>query len=173
MHFTNTNNPVDFPKHTDPIRKAFEEVTYLSLRATGHGLCRNVKGEYVSDALEDHWQTFQEGWEEAIKYLQERKNSEYSEFERVYECGYNERVRELNVCRQQDLPIYIVAGTYEQFRTYCKEKEPDVRRFRYVSGPETLRGISNPEVEYIGTWRDRTDIQEIIMQVKVSLSKKW
>ena len=48
---------------TDPIRKAFEEVTYLSLRATGHGLRRNLKGEYVSDSLEDHWQTFQEVFE--------------------------------------------------------------------------------------------------------------
>jgi hypothetical protein len=64
---------------SDPIRKAFEEVTYLSLRATGHGLRRNLKGEYVSDALEDHWQTFQEGWEEAIKWLQSKDNPRYTD----------------------------------------------------------------------------------------------
>jgi hypothetical protein len=66
-------------KQTNPIRKAFEEVTYLSLRATGHGLRRNLKGEYVSDALEDHWQTFQEGWEEAIKWLQSKDNTCYTD----------------------------------------------------------------------------------------------
>ena len=60
---------------TDQIRKAFEKVTYLSLRATGHGLNRRQdNGQYVSDTLEDHWQTFQEGWEEAIKCLQNKDN---------------------------------------------------------------------------------------------------
>jgi 1,2-phenylacetyl-CoA epoxidase catalytic subunit len=64
---------------TDQIRKAFEEVTYLTLRATGHGLRRRPDGQYVSDTLEDHWQTFQEGWEEAIKYLQSKNNPCYSD----------------------------------------------------------------------------------------------
>lgn len=63
----------------DPIRKAFEEVSYLSLRATGHGLRRNLKGEYVSDTLEDHWQTFQEGWEEAVKYLKNKNDPGYTD----------------------------------------------------------------------------------------------
>jgi hypothetical protein len=69
---------------TDPIRKAFEEVTYLTLNiagtSTGHGLRRKIDtGEYVSDLLEDHWNTFQEGWEEAIKYLQNKNNPCYSD----------------------------------------------------------------------------------------------
>ena len=64
----------------DPIRKAFEEVTYLSLRSTGHGLQRRLQdGQYVNDTLEDHWQTFQEGWEEAIKYLQSKDNLCYTD----------------------------------------------------------------------------------------------
>jgi len=65
---------------TDPIRKAFEEVTYLSLRATGHGLRRRPDGQYVSDTLEDHWQTFQEGWEEAVKYITETKGDWYARY---------------------------------------------------------------------------------------------
>ena len=61
----------------DPVREAFESITYLTLNiagsCTGHGLRRKPNGEYVSDLLEDHWNTFQEGWEEAIKYIAETK----------------------------------------------------------------------------------------------------
>ncbi len=65
---------------TDPIRQAFETVCYPNFGATsGHGLRRRPTGEYVSDSLEDHWQTFQEGWEEAVKYIQNQKNTEYSD----------------------------------------------------------------------------------------------
>jgi hypothetical protein len=65
---------------SDPVRKAFEEVCFPSFgRTFAHGLRRKPSGEYVSDALEDHWQTFQEGWEEAVKHLQNKKNSNYSD----------------------------------------------------------------------------------------------
>jgi hypothetical protein len=69
---------------TNPIRKAFEEVTYPTLQLAGtytaYGLRRKLDtGEYVSDLLEDHWNTFQEGWEEAIKYLQNKNNPCYSD----------------------------------------------------------------------------------------------
>ena len=88
-------------------------------------------------------------------------------FERIYECGYNEHSRQLTESIVREQPIFIVAGTHEQYRTYHREKGLD-RRFRYVSGPEVLKGFSNPQVEFVGTWLDRSDIQEIIMQVKVS-----
>ena len=82
-HYTNTNNPINFPKITDPMRDAFETITYSSLNiagsCTGHGLRRKPNGEYVSDLLEDHWNTFQEGWEEAINYLKKKNNSEYTD----------------------------------------------------------------------------------------------
>lgn len=65
----------------DPVREAFESITYLTLNiagsCTGHGLRRKPNGEYVSDLLEDHWNTFQEGWEEAIKYIAETKDYWY------------------------------------------------------------------------------------------------
>jgi hypothetical protein len=79
----------------------------------------------------------------------------------------NEHSRQLTESIVREQPIFIVAGTHEQFRTYHREKRMD-RRFQYVSGPEVLRGYSNPKVEFIGTWLDRSDIQEIIMLVKTS-----
>ncbi len=67
----------------DPMREAFETITYSTLNiagsCTGHGLRRKLNGEYVSDLLEDHWNTFQEGWEEAVKYLQNNQNDNYTD----------------------------------------------------------------------------------------------
>jgi hypothetical protein len=88
-------------------------------------------------------------------------------FERIYDCGYHECMRQLDNRQEHYQHILVVAGTYEQFRTYHREKELD-RRYRYVSGPEVLRGLSNPTVEFVGTWMDREDIQDIIMLVKTS-----
>jgi len=69
--------------NNDPMREAFESITYSTLNiagsSTGYGLRRKPNGEYVSDLLEDHWNTFQEGWEEAVKHLQKLKNDSYSD----------------------------------------------------------------------------------------------
>lgn len=62
------------------IRQAFEEVCYPNFGITsGHCLRRKPSGEYVSDMLEDHWQTFQEGWECAIEHLKSKSNPAYSD----------------------------------------------------------------------------------------------
>lgn len=64
----------------EAMRQAFEEVCYPNFTPdTAHGLRRKPNGEYVSDSLEDHWQTFQEGWEEAVKYLKQKDNSNYTD----------------------------------------------------------------------------------------------
>jgi hypothetical protein len=68
----------------DTIRKSFEKITYPTLSFVGtdlhSGLARKLDtGEYVSVLLEDHWQTFQEGWEEAIKWLQSKDNPCYTD----------------------------------------------------------------------------------------------
>jgi len=65
------------------MKKAFEEITYPTLNIagshTGHGLRRKENGEYVSDLLEDHWNTFQEGWEAALEMLKQKTNNQYSD----------------------------------------------------------------------------------------------
>lgn len=60
------------------MRNAFEEVSAPSF---GHELMypRNAKGEYINPTLEDHWQTFQEGWETAIDYLTKKENQCYTD----------------------------------------------------------------------------------------------
>lgn len=49
------------------VRELFETQVYPSFPGLAHGLRRKPSGEYVSDTLEDHWQTFQEGFELAVK----------------------------------------------------------------------------------------------------------
>ena len=49
------------------VRALFEENVYPSFPGLAVGLRRKDNGEYVSDALEDHWQTFQEGVELAVR----------------------------------------------------------------------------------------------------------
>lgn len=70
------------------IRKAFESVTaqnfvglscqYDYERGT-KSFERNEKGEYIEAIIEDHWQTFQEGWELALEHLKNKTNPCYSD----------------------------------------------------------------------------------------------
>lgn len=62
----------------DIIRESFERASAPSF---GHELTfpRDARGEYVNPALEDHWQTFQEGWEAAMEFLKTKQVSRYSD----------------------------------------------------------------------------------------------
>jgi hypothetical protein len=57
--------------HKNPIRKAFEETTVRNFDKDPYDLTRNEKDEYINSLLEDHWQTFQEGWQCAIDLIKE------------------------------------------------------------------------------------------------------
>lgn len=61
------------------IREAFEAHTLPNFR----------KDDSYDDTIEDHWQTFQEGWESAIKFLQEKKNNNYTDI--ISTGGYDAR----------------------------------------------------------------------------------
>jgi len=62
----------------DTMREEFEQECFPNFVDIGT-LKRNSKGEYVSPILEDHWQTFQEGWEAAINYLKNKPNPGYTD----------------------------------------------------------------------------------------------
>jgi hypothetical protein len=51
------------------IRKYFEETTAVNFPDSAVKLIRNERDEYINTTLEDHWQTFQEGWECAIAFI--------------------------------------------------------------------------------------------------------
>lgn len=63
---------------SDPIREAFERVTVPAFSPSLGGTDRLPSGEYRSVTLEEHWNTFQEGWEAAVEFLK-NKSSGYSD----------------------------------------------------------------------------------------------
>ena len=60
----------------DMIRKMFEQITLPSFGTSDDDYkLRKPNGEYVSGKIEDHWQTFQEGWEAAVEYVKQSKGN--------------------------------------------------------------------------------------------------
>ena len=64
-------------------RKVFEEKVYPNFgpNSSAYGLKRYDSGEYKNEVLEDHWQTFQDGWEYATQYffIKDKENYSYSD----------------------------------------------------------------------------------------------
>lgn len=82
---------------------------------------------------------------------------------------------------------FVIAGTHYQFELYRKRKlrqnvalkPSDVilpSDIVFVSGANSLRGYRNPSGVFIGTWRDRNDLDDIFFQLissTVSLSPSY
>lgn len=73
--------------------------------------------------------------------------------------------------------IFVIAGTYDQYKVFAKqladamnEEGLPVNRLDivYISGPDTLKGYSNPWGYKVGTWAYRKDIKEIILQISLA-----
>lgn len=58
--------------------------------------------------------------------------------------------------------IFIISGTMQQYRDWVKEKQIDSANYVYVSGPESVKGHTNPKGVFVGTWSDRSDIKDIV-----------
>jgi hypothetical protein len=76
--------------------------------------------------------------------------------------------------------IYVVAGNHEEAYQYINRKlEERIRNgeqvskvddYTYVRDVNTLRGILNPKGVFIGSWKDRKDIGDIVQQLVVTQS---
>lgn len=73
--------------------------------------------------------------------------------------------------------IFVIAGTFEQFNVFRSQLVEAMAEegmwFRiaditHISGPDTLRGLSNPWGYKVGTWESRVDIKEIILQIALA-----
>ena len=67
--------------------------------------------------------------------------------------------------------IYVIAGTLWQAKEWIKQdiekKYPTnpsltISHYVYVDSPSKLRGYNDPHGVFIGTWRSRSDIKEIV-----------
>ena len=66
---------------------------------------------------------------------------------------------------------YIVAGTSQEYEAWLRRKGLDRRAYRYVTNPGMLRGMTNIQGFFIGTYLNRLDIEEIREQITVSKLK--
>ena len=67
--------------------------------------------------------------------------------------------------------VYVIAGNHAQYVEYKRRKHREndggVEEYVYVSSVNTIRGIRDPSGVFIGTWRDRTDIMDILMHLRL------
>jgi len=67
---------------------------------------------------------------------------------------------------------YIVAGNYNEYQAYVKRKTRDQVYYKYVSCVDTLRGLSEIDGYYIGTFYQRPDIEDIKALITIIKSKQ-
>lgn len=76
--------------------------------------------------------------------------------------------------------IFIVAGHVFEYthwvkknldRFYAKNKSMSLSNFVYVSGPEIFRGHSEVHGYYVGSYKNRPDIEHIKMMIKMINSR--
>jgi hypothetical protein len=64
---------------TNIIREAFENESAAAFGIASNMMQKYPSGEYKNPTVEDHWQTFQEGWKAAVEHLKGKTNSSYSD----------------------------------------------------------------------------------------------
>ena len=62
---------------------------------------------------------------------------------------------------------FIVSGTYQEFLQYTERKQGDGVFYRYVENVYTIMGLNEIEGYYIGTWRDKPGISDIIQHIAI------
>ena len=68
--------------------------------------------------------------------------------------------------------IYIIAGNYDQYKQWVWERGLYGNKdFVFVTAPDAFRGIDNPGGRFIGTWYERPDAFDILMQLRICSRK--
>jgi len=88
------------------VRELFEQQVYPNFSGTGaYKLRRNLKGQYLNDTLEDHWQTFQEGVELAVKECYDLCKDNLIKTDIKHDLTYNDGVMDCAVMLKQHFGI--------------------------------------------------------------------
>jgi len=67
---------------------------------------------------------------------------------------------------------YVVAGNYEQFLLWIRERGLDSSDWVYVTNKDTIRGVRNPGGRLVGTWYEREDAMDILATLVVASNVK-
>jgi hypothetical protein len=72
------------------------------------------------------------------------------------------------------IPVFIIAGNLREFEEFTNRKykehpptEP-FPKYVYVTTVDTLRGFHNPHGLFIGSYKSRGDIRDIVYQIATS-----
>ena len=66
------------------------------------------------------------------------------------------------------MKLFIICGNHQEYQEFVNKKISSLTEsfrftdFVYVTGPEIFKGYSNPHGWLIGTWRERSDMREIL-----------
>ncbi len=67
---------------------------------------------------------------------------------------------------------YIVAGNYNEYQAYVRRKTRDQVYYKYVSDVDIIRGLSEIDGYYIGSYASRKDIEDIKTLIIIIKSKQ-
>jgi hypothetical protein len=67
---------------------------------------------------------------------------------------------------------YVVAGNWNEFTNYTKNRVGDDTMYIYVTHADVMRGLSDVSGVFIGTFHLRHDIEEIKTQIQIIKSRK-
>ena len=72
---------------------------------------------------------------------------------------------------------YVICGTRQEYNEFIQKKAMELfnqgdtsvslSQFVYVNDSTSLKGYSEPHGWFIGTWRDRSNIHEIIHELRI------
>ena len=67
---------------------------------------------------------------------------------------------------------YIVAGNYEQYKQWIRQRGLLSKECVYVFDTNNIRGLRNPTGRLIGTWYEREDAMDILVALRVASDVK-
>jgi len=73
-------------------------------------------------------------------------------------------------CNTKLMTQYIIAGNAKEYMDYVKGKNPD--DYRYVTSPQLIVRTLNPHGKFIGSFRKRKDLRQIVSTIKFNTDKK-
>lgn len=63
--------------------------------------------------------------------------------------------------------IYVTAGTRKEYEEYIRTQSDYKKTYYYLRDKEYLRGVRNPDGIFIGSWKNRSDIKELLEHLLV------
>ena len=95
----------------------------------------------------------------------------YLEENRKGEGG--QRLLTLDAARAGVWPILVLAGDHREAQAWARTQRLPNEGWRRVGGPSCVRGWSAPTVAFVGTWRERGDVDDVAEAIEKEHGRVW